>query len=419
LALNSQQIKLNKLKITFCNESLSDVAGAVASEMEKLRPRIGKNMRVAVATGSRGVDNIALIVKCVVDRLIAFGACPFVIPAMGSHGGATAMGQKEVLAGYGITDETMGVPVLSSMSASCVGELSRDMKLPLFMDKYAFESDGVIAVNRVKAHTDFHGVNESGIAKMLVIGLGKQVQATVVHAYMVKGLRDLIRPAAEEIIKTGKIIGAVGLVEDGYDRTSVVKAVPAEEIVEEDAKLLQLSKKMMPQLPWKTIDVLMVDIMGKDISGTGMDTNVIGRMCIRGEPDGKPDISRICLFGLTPRSHGNALGIGMVDIIPQSLYDQINWKSTYENVLTSTFLERGFVPIVCPTDRNVLDTALRTCGCLDFKKLRLLRIRDTLHIDEVYATPALCDEIEGREDVKVLARGFCLNFNSKSELQKL
>jgi hypothetical protein len=338
---------------------------------------------------------------------------------MGSHGGATAEGQKEVLAGYGITDETMGVPVLSSMSAVCVGGLSGEMKLPLFMDKYAFESDGVVVVNRVKAHTDFHGVNESGIAKILVIGLGKQAQAMAVHEYMVKGLRNLIRPAAEEIVKTGKIIGAVGIVEDGYDRTSVVKAVPAEGIPEEDAKLLQLSKRMMPQLPWKAMDVLMVDIMGKDISGTGMDTNVIGRMCIRGESDGKPDITRICLFGLTARSHGNALGIGMADIIPQSLYDQIDWQSTYENVLTSTFLERGFVPIVRSTDRDVLNTALRTCGCLDFEKLRLLRIRDTLHIDEVYATPALCTEIEENEDVKVLEHGFCLNFNRKGELQRL
>ncbi|MDR1048863.1 MAG: lactate racemase domain-containing protein, partial [Synergistaceae bacterium] len=288
LALNAGQIRLNRLKIAFCDRPLPDVAGAVAAEMEKLRPRIRKDMRVAVATGSRGIDNIAVIVRSVVDRLTAFGARPFVIPAMGSHGGATAEGQKEMLAGYGITDAAMGVPVLSSMTAERVGELSGEMGLPLFMDKYAFESDGVVAVNRVKAHTDFHGENESGIAKMLVIGLGKQAQATVVHAYMVKGLRGLIRPAAEGIVGTGKIVGAVGIVEDGYDHTSVVRAVPAEDIVEEDARLLRLSKEMMPRLPWDAMNVLMVDAMGKDISGTGMDTNVIGRMCIRGEPDGKP-----------------------------------------------------------------------------------------------------------------------------------
>ncbi|MDR1731531.1 MAG: nickel-dependent lactate racemase [Synergistaceae bacterium] len=419
MALNAGQISLNKLKISFCNKPLLDVPGAVAAEMEKLRPRVRKDMRIAVAAGSRGINNIAVIVKAVVDGLVSFGARPFVIPAMGSHGGATAEGQKEMLAGYGITDETMGVPVLSSMAAERVGELTDGTKLPVFMDRHAFEADGVVVVNRVKAHTDFHGVNESGIAKMLVIGLGKQAQATVIHEHMVRGLRELIRPAAETVIKTGKILGALAVVEDGYDQTSLVKAVGAESIVEEDSKLLALSKEMMPKLPWKTLDVLMVDLMGKDISGTGMDTNVIGRMCIRGEPDGRPDITRICLFGLTPRSHGNALGVGMADVIPQSLYDSIDWKATYENVLTSTFLERGFVPIVRPTDREVLDTALRTCGSLDLSKLRLLRIRDTLHIDEVYATPVLCAEMEGRDDVTVVERDLPLDFSDKGELKKL
>ncbi|MDR3231079.1 MAG: hypothetical protein LBT65_06550 [Synergistaceae bacterium] len=419
MALNAEQIELNRLKITFCSKPLADVPGAVASEMEKLRPRVGKGMRVAVATGSRGVSNIAVIVKAVVDSLISFGAEPFVIPAMGSHGGATGPGQKEMLAGYGITDEAMGVPVLSSMKVESLGVLPGEAALPLFMDRYAFDADGVVVVNRVKAHTDFHGENESGIAKMLVIGLGKQAQATAVHEHMVKGLRTLIRPAAEAIVKTGKILGALGIVEDGYDKTSIVKAVGAAEIVEEDARLLKLSKEMMPRLPWDALDVLMVDMMGKDISGTGMDTNIIGRMNIRGEPDGKPEITRICLFGLTPQSHGNALGVGLADVIPQSLYDRIDWKATHENVLTSTFVERGFVPIVRPTDREALNTALRTCGCQNAGKLRLLRIRDTLHIDEAYATNALSAEAEGRSDVAVEERGVKLSFNGKGELRKL
>jgi hypothetical protein len=305
------------------------------------------------------------------------------------------------------------------MKVESLGVLPGETGLPLFMDKYAFDADGVVVVNRVKAHTDFHGENESGIAKMLVIGLGKQAQATVVHEHMVKGLRTLIRPAAEAIVKTGKILGALGIVEDGYDQTSVVKAVPAPEIVDGDAKLLRLSKEMMPRLPWDALDVLMVDMMGKDISGTGMDPNVIGRMNIRGEPDGKPEITRICLFGLTPQSHGNALGVGLADVIPQSLYDRIDWKATYENVLTSTFVERGFVPIVRPTDRDALNTALRTCGCQDPEKLRLLRIRDTLHIDEVYATNALRAEAEARDDVTVESGGVRLNFSGQGELQKL
>jgi len=419
LALSAEQIELNKLKIAFCSRPLSDVPGAVGSEMEKLRPRVAKGMRIAVATGSRGIGNIDVIVKAVVDSLISFGARPFVIPAMGSHGGATGPGQKEMLAGYGITDETMGVPVLSSMKVESLGVLPGETGLPLFMDKYAFDADGVVVVNRVKAHTDFHGENESGIAKMLVIGLGKQAQATVVHEHMVKGLRTLIRPAAEAIVKTGKILGALGIVEDGYDQTSLVKAVPASEIVDGDAKLLRLSKEMMPRLPWDALDVLMVDMMGKDISGTGMDPNVIGRMNIRGEPDGKPEITRICLFGLTPQSHGNALGVGLADVIPQSLYDRIDWKATYENVLTSTFVERGFVPIVRPTDRDALNTALRTCGCQDPEKLRLLRIRDTLHIDEVHATNALRAEAEARDDVTVESGSVRLNFSGQGELQKL
>jgi hypothetical protein len=387
--------------------------------METFRGSVHEGSRVAVTVGSRGISNIAVIIKAVCDALKSQGIRPFIVPAMGSHGGATAEGQKALLSEYGIKEETMEVPVISSMEVHRIGTLPGGEALPLYIDKNAFEADAIFVVNRVKAHTAFHGENESGIAKMLSIGLGKHAQAAVTHEYLVDGLRLFIPRIAEAIAATGKIMGALAIVEDGYDQTAILRSVRPEEIVSADAELLKISKSMMPSLPFSEIQLLAVDWMGKNISGTGMDPNIIGRIGIRGEVDTWPKIDTICVFDITPESLGNAVGIGLADLVPRSLVDKANWKATYENVFTSRFLCRAAIPVTLPTDREVMDMALSVCGRASPETLRMARIRDTLNIGEIYAADPLLEEIRGNGDVEIIERGIPLEFEEDGSIKKL
>jgi hypothetical protein len=417
--LRGADVLLTRLKVAFKNAPVPNIPGMVKEEMELFRADVRDGMSVAVTVGSRGIFNIAGIVKAVVEALASYGAKPFIIPAMGSHGGATAEGQKAVLAEYGVTEEAMGVPVLSSMDVVKLGTLPGDEGLPLYMDKLAAGADAVFVVNRVKAHTDFHGDNESGIAKMLSIGLGKHAQALVAHGYLSDGLRSFVPRMADTIQSMGKVLGALAIVEDGYDQTSILRAVKPRDIVRVDAELLKISKAMTPALPFQSAHVLLVDWLGKNISGTGMDPNIIGRAGIRGEPDSPPHTEVICLFDLTPESHGNALGVGLADLVPRRLTDKVDWKVTYENVRTSRFLCRGATPVTLPTDREVVDMGLFACGHVGKETLRLARIRNTLRVDEIYVTDALLNEAKATGRVEVMESGVPLVFSEDGTLQKL
>lgn len=419
MSVKVSEVTLNKLKVKFESSPLKDIRNEIKAELQLIKPHIKEGMRIAIAVGSRGINNIDIIVKEVVDSFIEFGGNPFIVPAMGSHGGATAKGQKALLEEYGITEKAMGVKIISSMEVKRLGSLPENTNVSLYMDEHAYYSDGVFIINRVKPHTDYHGPNESGIAKMLVIGLGKHAQALSVHEYLVEGLKELIPKVANAIIDTGKVLGALAIVEDGYDRTSIIKATLGKDIIKLDAELLFKAKSMMPKIPFNNLDVLLVDWMGKDISGTGMDTNIIGRINIRGEADNTPYITRICLFDITPQCHGNALGIGLADIIPKKLYDKIDWQVTYENVLTSRFVERGFTPIIQPTDKDVINTALQTCGFRTKDTLKLARIKDTLHIDEIYVTNPLLDKITNNKNIQIIEKNIPLVFNKGGDLVKI
>jgi hypothetical protein len=310
---------------------------------------------------------------------------------MGSHGGATAEGQIEILESVGITEEAMGIPILSSMEVVKLprGNLENDA----FMDKHAYESDGVILINRIKLHTDFHGPYESGLAKMTVIGLGKHHGALEMHGLGVRGLRDLLPQTAEHIFATGKILVGIAVIENAYDEICVIRTVRAEEIMEEEPLLLDQSRKNMPSLPVEDIDVLIVDRMGKNISGMGLDPNIIGRMRIRGQPEPeRPRIKSIVVADLTDETHGNALGVGLADVITKRLFERIDFGPTYENLITTTFLERGKIPVVAQSLREAVAIALRACGPLQSGKERIVRIRDTLHLSEVYVSLAIFDE---------------------------
>ncbi|GHU67896.1 hypothetical protein FACS1894184_08640 [Clostridia bacterium] len=394
--MNPSEIKLYKVKVPLVRSELTDIEGETARQLERLRGRISPGMSIAVAVGSRGISNIARITRAAVAQLKAFGAEPFVVPSMGSHGGATADGQRETLASYGVTEDAVGAPVRSSMSVVSLGTIEHPKHLPVYMDANAAGADGVLVINRVKPHTDFHGAHESGIVKMLVIGLGKHAQALAVHQYGVYGLRELIQPAAERVIQSGKILGALAIVEDGFDHTSEITFAAAHEIVKVDGEMLAKARSNMARLPLDELDLLLVDEMGKNVSGTGMDTNVIGRLRIEGETDTGTHCRNIAVFSLTPESHGNSLGIGLADFVPRRLAGQVDWRATQENVITSGFLQRGFLPIVGDNDYETIGFALRRCsGQPD--GLRVARIKNTLHLSAIYVSHALLDAAKWEE----------------------
>ncbi len=407
---------LTKIKQHFSDNSLADVRGELSKELIRLRPFIKPGATITLAVGSRGIRNLTLVVKEVAEFIRKNRAYPVIVPAMGSHGGATAEGQAEVLAGYGITEESTGAPVRSSME---VVELPHvDSPVPVFMDKNAYNSDGVILINRVKPHTDFHGKYESGLIKMAVIGLGKEKQASAVHRYGVYGLSVMVPLIAKQVLSSGKIIGGIALVENAYDETMLLRALLANELLEEEPGLLEIARKNIASLPVDDIDVLIIDRMGKDISGVGMDPNIIGRIKIAGqnEPD-RPAIKAIAVLDLTDKSHGNAIGIGLSDVITKRLFDKIDFPSTYTNVITSSFLERAKVPVVAGNEREAFEIALRSCGYIKEGKEKIIRIRDTLHLDQMYISNQIADNIKGSKNIDIIEENVTM-FNEYNEFKE-
>lgn len=393
-------LHLTKVRQLFPRPRIADVPAAVAEALAPFRERVRPGETLALAVGSRGIANIAAIVRTTVDVVKAQGAAPFIVPAMGSHGGATAPGQAQVLAGYGITAETMGCPIRSSLDT--VELTPPNPRNRVYMDRFAYESDGVILINRVKPHTDFHGPHESGLVKLSVIGLGKHRQALEIHTSGVYGLRHLIPWTSEQLLATGKIRFGVALVENAYDETMLVRALGAEAIMAEEPALLDIARANMPRVPVDDIDVLLVDRMGKDISGAGLDPNIIGRNYIRDQPEPeRPRIKAITVHDLSAASHGNAVGMGLADVITRRLFDKIDLDATNENTVTSSFLIRGKVPVIAPDDATAYAWALRSCNGVPEATARIMRIRDTLHLSEVYVSAAILHDLTDRDDIDI------------------
>lgn len=387
---------------SFPRPTIPDIEAAVKSELLNGPIVIPAGARIALTGGSRGVANIDRIIRAAVEALKEMGARPFVIPAMGSHGGATAEGQREVLASYGVTEKRIGTEILSSMEVVEIPAPCLENRV--FMDRHAWESDGVILLNRVKPHTDFRGRWESGLVKMAVIGLGKRHLAEELHSFGVRGLRDMIPPTARVVLETGKIVGAIGVVENAYDDTMKVETFATDQILEGDAKLLEIAKEHSPRLPLSEIDLLIIDVMGKDISGTGVDTNVIGRISIRGEEDPvTPDIRSVLITDLSEASHGNATGVGLADVITKNLYRKIDYDATYMNSITSSFLERCKIPLVAETDAAGVEIALRAANCRRPEEAWVVRIRSTLDLSNLLVSESAWIRLEGREDVERLS----------------
>ena len=387
----------HRVRQTFDSAAVADVNKEVKNGISPYADRFKPGAKIGIAVGSRGIYQYAKIVKAVVETVIEAGANPFLVPAMGSHGGATAEGQIQVLDGYGITEETMGAPILSSMETVIVGETSQGM--PVHFDKNASELDGVIMVNRIKPHTDFKGIIESGICKQMVIGLGKHKGAINVHRHGAYGLKTIIPEAAGIIIENAPIIMGVAVIENAYDRTAKIEILPSEEILSREPALLEEAKSLMPSLPFEKIDVLLLQEMGKNVSGSGLDPNIIGRFLIRGVEDQLPDIYRVVVMDLTEESHGNAIGTGFADIITKKLYDKIDFSATYINCCTSGFLERGFIPLVMDSDKEALDLALNCCNrYLTKEDARVAFVKNTLDISELVVSDALLEELLARGD---------------------
>lgn len=385
-----------KVKQFFNKEKVEDIQKKVRDEILNSEITINSGSQIAIAVGSRGIRDIHIIVKSTIKTIKNLGGEPFIVPAMGSHGGATSQGQKELLESYGITEDYIGAPIKSSMD---VVELPKEeLQNRVYIDKFAYESDGVILINRIKPHTDFHSIVESGLLKMCVIGLGKHKGASEIHKFGVYGLKNLIMSTAKKVIKHGNIILGIGIVENAYDEPMIIKAMRPEDFEREEPKLLEIARRNMPSLPLDTIDVLIIDQMGKDINGVGIDPNIIGRLYIEGEKEPeKPKITRIIVADLTEKSHGNALGVGLADFITRKLYEKIDFNATYQNVLTSTFLQRAKIPVIAPNPKKALEYALMTCGPIEYKSTRIIRIKDTLSLGELYVSRRALDEIKNNK----------------------
>ena len=398
----SKRMILTKIRQKFNRPRIDDeqIEETVRQQMTASGVVIENGAKIAIAVGSRGIANLQRIVKAAAEWVKERGGQPCIIPAMGSHGGATAEGQRAVLEGYDITAAAIGAPILSSMD---VVELPRgDLEHRVYMDKYAYDSDGVILINRVKVHTDYHGAIESGLMKMAVIGLGKHRQALSIHGYGLRGLKELLVPTARQVLQSGKILLGVAIAENAYDETAQIRALLSADIEREEMTMLDWVKANMPKLPVCRIDVLIVDEFGKNISGVGIDPNIIGRIKIPGEPEPDyPDITSIMLLDLTDGSHGNAIGMGLADIITRRVFDKIDFRATYENVVTSSFLDRGFIPIIVDDERTGLAYALRSRGRADLKRPRIIKMKNSLHLEELWGSQAIVDEVREREGIEV------------------
>ncbi len=407
--------RMLRVRQTFPRPRVADIPRAVAAALAGAEVRIKRGDTVAVGAGSRGIANIDVVVGATVRWLKDLGARPFVFPAMGSHGGGTPEGQLSVLEHYGITEAAMGCPIRATMDVVQVGEA---LGLPVWLDRWASEADWIGLVNRVKPHTDFKGTIESGLFKMMTIGLGKYKGAIQYHrANIHHGYETVITAVGREMLKKARIGFGVGVVENGYDETARIEAFNAENLEAGERRLLKDAREWMARLPFSPIDVLVVEEMGKNISGAGMDTNVIGRPSNPHEPfPADPKILWIVALDLTEESYGNAIGIGNADFTTRRLVDKIDMKPTLINAITACAPNGAKIPPAYDTDREAIETALSCIGLTPPEKARVIRIRSTLMLGEIEVSEAFLPELAKRPELKRLTDPAPLPFDAAGRL---
>lgn len=396
--------KLYRVRQNFEKGCLDDIEGTILSQLnkEEIRAQIKPGMKIALGVGSRGIRNLSRIVKCVVEQLKELGAVPFILGAMGSHGGGTLEGQMEVLHSYGITEEAMGVPVVTSNDVVLLGETSRGIQV--YFDKSCLEDvDMIVPINRVKLHTDFVDTIQSGMCKMLVIGLGHHRGCTAIHQADFSYFGDTLKEATRLILSKAKVGFGVAIMENAYDQTLLVEAVPAEHMLEREAELVELCKKNMPLLMIPDIDVLVVEQIGKDISGNGYDPNILGKSFLLNEfvlP--VPKINRMVLLDITEASHGNAAGIGIFDITTRKVFDQLVMEAMYANDIALGCLEDCKIPLVAADEAEAVRIAIKVLRNHDPNCLKIVKIKNTLHLEEIQVSEDLLDVVAADSRLELL-----------------
>ena len=393
--------KMARVRQIFQQPEIEDIPAKIREELgrKQLRNRVKPGQRIAVTAGSRGIANIPLILGTVVAELRAAGTEPFLLAAMGSHGGATPEGQMEVLRSLGITEEAVGAPIEAGMEVEPVGSLSDGVEI--YLSRLALNADGIFVVGRVKPHTDFKGEIESGLLKMMAIGLGNQKGAEMIHWHRYDGYHRILPEAGRLIADKTNVVMGLAVLENAHHGTAEIHALHPEEFYAEEKRLLEKAKGLLPRLPFNDIDVLVVEEIGKNISGVGMDTNVTGRFWMPGEHDPRaPEVKKLAVLDLTEETHGNAIGIGLADVTTRRAFEKIDYHQTYVNCLTQGSGETGKVPPFLANDRDAIATAIRISGPIVPAAARVVRIKNTQELETLYVSEALVDELEASPDLQ-------------------
>jgi hypothetical protein len=395
----------------------ADIPSAVANQMS--RPDLGDYIkpgrRIAITCGSRGITNVSVITKAIVDFVKSRGAQPFVVPAMGSHGGATAEGQKALIESYGITEEFIGCPILSSMETVVIGDSGEGHQVRI--DKNAAEADGIIVAGRIKPHTDFHGLYESGLMKMMGIGLGKREGADICHRKGFGHMAHMVHLFGKTVLKHAPIVLGFGIMENAYSETRRLVALHPDEIEREEPMLLNEARTHLPLIYFKSTDVLVVDRIGKDIAGTGMDPNVTGTSpCTPFITEGGINALRTVILDLTDATHGVAFGTGAAHVITRRLFDKIDYDATYINAITSRGVELIRIPMIVDSDREAVQLALRTCIGNDDENPRIIRVADSFRTERLWISEAMFDEAKANRRIEILSEPQEWDFDKEGNL---
>jgi hypothetical protein len=407
--------RLIKVRQTFERPRIADVE---AELVRKLRgsgalARVKRGHRIAVTAGSRGITSLALMLRAVAAEIKRAGGEPFLFPAMGSHGGATAEGQRELLIGMGISEESVGAPIRSSMETVEIG--ISDNGLPVHLDRHAHAADGIVVVNRIKPHVAFRGPCESGLMKMIVIGMGKQKGAEICHDLGVGKMAENIQSMGRVALAQANILFGVGILENAYHETARLEVLAKEDIPAREPALLEEAWRLYPRIGFDQLDVLILDEIGKDISGTGFDTNVVGRYHTP-YASGGPTITRIAVLDITDKSRGNGNGLGILDFTTRRAFDKFSFENTYPNSLTSTVPVSVKIPMVLKNDRQAIQAAIKTCNILDKAHVRLARIRNTVSLDEIAVSENLLPEVKANGNLQAVGAPCSLSFDEQGNL---
>ncbi len=398
----------------FDRPRLTDIKGRVRSELAKVANADLYGKSIAITVGSRGIAGLVEIVAALVAGLRSKGAHPFIVPAMGSHGGATAEGQRQVLAGYGITEVSTGAEIRSSMEVVEVACLPDGT--PLYTDRHAFEADAIVVMNKVKPHADFKARYESGLVKMLSIGLAKHKGAVALHSHGFARFRDVLPQAAESLLKHLPVLFGLAILENAFDDLMDLEIIPADRIMEREKALLETAKASIGRLQFPEIDVLIVDEIGKNISGEGLDPNVTGRPGSGLPGFDAPTIQKIVALDVTPQSHGNGVGIGSADISTRACVEKIDLGAMYTNAITATILAPAKLPMVLETDHDAIVVALKTCNLVTPQTARIVRIKNTLEIHRIWVSPALLDHVQASETLSIAGLASGMVFDAAGRL---